>query len=125
VVNLFAVRATSPKHMVLKDDPVGPENKDFFEAAYENSRRDGDLAPLICAWGAHGGFMEQDLEVMGWLDGFPDWKSECLGLTKEMHPKHPLYVPQNAIRIRYHGRRWRPVKGRSVLEDATRRTNTA
>jgi hypothetical protein len=125
VVNLFAKRATSPKKMMLADDPVGPKNKGFFESAYENARRDDDPGPLICAWGTHGGFMEQDLEVMGWLDGFPAWKPQCLGLTKKMYPKHPLYVPQNAVRVRYHRRRWRPVNGRSVLENPARNTNTA
>ena len=33
VVNLFAVRATSPREMMRADDPVGPENKEHVQRA--------------------------------------------------------------------------------------------
>jgi hypothetical protein len=64
VINLFAYRATSPKDM-LAADPVGEENKYWVDQTLR--KNDGIV---ICAWGANGGFMEQDLEMMDWLDNF-------------------------------------------------------
>jgi hypothetical protein len=117
VVNLFAVRATSPKNMMASTDPVGPLNKHYFDSAINTHVNNYDIArtgmgPLVCAWGAHGGFKDQDLEVLGWLDNWPSAKPMCLGVTKEGHPKHPLYVPYDAPLIPYRGRRWKAAGGR-------------
>ena len=60
--------------------------------------------PVICAWGAHGAFMDQDLTVLGWLDN-EAIKPVCLGLTHGGHPKHPLYVRADAPLIPFKGRR--------------------
>jgi hypothetical protein len=129
VINLFAARATSPKDMMAMDDPVGPDNRKWWDYASEVSRHSSSIPQrVICAWGAHGGFMEQDLTAMGWLD---EWKAvrdtagharHCFGITKEGHPRHPLYVAAATPLIKYDGRRWKAFNGKSVLEQPTRDT---
>jgi hypothetical protein len=106
VVNLFGIRATSPRDLMRADDPVGPENKRAVEVAMDQHRAAGECrhGPLVCAWGAHGGFLGQDLEMMGWLDGSPGLKPMCLGVTKDGYPRHPLYIPYSTRLIRYIGR---------------------
>lgn len=73
--------------MKRAEDPVGPENKSWFDRMLA-ARGDG---PVVCAWGVHGEHMAQDLTVLGWLesDGI---KPLALGMTRNGHPKHPLYL---------------------------------
>src|SRR3954453_788312 len=47
VLNLFALRATDPAWMKQADNPVGPENRDWFDRTFPASH-DG---PVVCAWG--------------------------------------------------------------------------
>jgi hypothetical protein len=106
VVNLFGIRAGSPRDMMNALDPVGPGNKAAFDEAMENA---GDIehdppGPVVCAWGAHGGFMGKDLEMMRWLNAYPWIKPTCLGITKDGFAKHPLYVPYYARLVSYTGR---------------------
>jgi hypothetical protein len=100
VLNLFAVRATDPADMKRADDPVGPENKDWFDRIL----RDSHDGPVVCAWGVHGEYMEQDLTALGWLEGY-GIKTLALGATREGHPKHPLYLPYSAPLAPFAGRR--------------------
>lgn len=96
VVNLFAYRATSPQDMMSVDDAVGPENMrhvkeaaDYVMNGYEmfpNGR-----GPIVCAWGAHGTFMDQDQTVLGWLQDVQATPL-ALALTKDGQPRHPLYL---------------------------------
>lgn len=85
VVNLFAFRATRPQDLKRAEDPAGPLN----EAAIALALRHADQ--VLCAWGAHGGHLEQDQRVLALLrqSGRPLLH---LGLTKDGAPRHPLYV---------------------------------
>src|SRR4051812_26865304 len=47
VLNLFAFRATDPAAMKRADDPVGPENKDWFERILT----DAGEGRVVCGWG--------------------------------------------------------------------------
>jgi hypothetical protein len=87
VVNLFAYRATDPKDLFKAADVHGPRNQ---EVIYDTSRR---ARIIICAWGAHGAWGEQDETVRGWLH---NRELYALGFTKHGHPKHPLYLPADA-----------------------------
>jgi hypothetical protein len=87
VVNLFAFRATNPKCMKNAEDPVGPENAAYVKLAVE-----GASGPVVCAWGVHGRYLDQDLAMLRWLAEVGA-KPTALGITKDGHPKHPLYVP--------------------------------
>ena len=100
VLNLFAFRATDPAEMKLADDPVGPENRDWFDRTLHD-HQDG---PVVCAWGVHGEFMDQDQVVLGWLDTLRI-KPLTLGSTRDGHPKHPLYLPKTSELIPLHRRR--------------------
>lgn len=86
LVNAFGWRATDPKKLGEVADPVGPRNEIFIEHALRAS----DIAVL--GWGAE-------------MDRFPDFQKKtmetvrgahieilCLGFTKNLQPKHPLYL---------------------------------
>lgn len=94
VVNLFAYRSTSPDAMKDAFDPVADP---LTEMPFHKNENDywivnqSDTLRLIAAWGVHGRFMQRDAEVMELLGR--DRIVECLGTTKDGHPKHPLYVP--------------------------------
>src|SRR4051794_33028496 len=104
VLNLFAMRATDPADMKLADDPVGPENKDWFD----RTLRDQDDGPVVCAWGVHGEHRGQDLTVLGWLKSY-GIRPLALGVTRDGHPKHPLYLPKAAELVLYTARLGLPV----------------
>lgn len=83
IANLFAYRATDPAEMISAARPIGPHNDKLI----------ADLAEcagiVVCAWGAHGGFMERDAQVKKLLEGTELY---CLGKTKLGQPRHPLYI---------------------------------
>jgi len=88
VTNLFAFRATDPRELFRAKGPVGPDN-DRHIAESSGGRR------TLAAWGAHGGYLGRDLEVLRLL-GALGCRVECLGLTKKGLPRHPLYVSGQA-----------------------------
>lgn len=100
VLNLFAVRATDPADMKRAADPVGPENRGWFDRTLSVP----DAGPVICAWGVHGEHRGQDLTVLGWLAGY-GIEALALGVTRDGHPKHPLYLPKSAEPLPFTGRR--------------------
>jgi hypothetical protein len=81
--NLFAFRATDPKKMKLAEDPIGPENDMWIKGIA------GTVEKLVVAWGTHGTFKNRDREVYKLLHPMKLW---CFGVTKDGHPKHPLYL---------------------------------
>jgi hypothetical protein len=92
VLNLFAFRATDPADMKRTDDPVGPKNREWFERHLLEGLH---VRPVVCGWGVHGEHMGQDLAVLGWLADL-GVQPLALGVTKDGHPRHPLYLPKNA-----------------------------
>ena len=98
VLNLFAYRATNPKELLKlshHEDPVGVLNQAAFQEVLYDSN---PVGMIICAWGAHGAHLGQDETALGWLE---DHKRFALGLTKDGHPKHPLYLPTTATPARF------------------------
>jgi hypothetical protein len=86
VTNIFAWRATDPRDMRAAADPVGPENDAVLHEA-------ADWADaIIAAWGVHGAHMDRGPAVAEMLraQATPLYN---LGLSKQGHPKHPLYLP--------------------------------
>lgn len=85
VLNIFAYRATDPREMRRAPDPVGPGNDAAILAALPWADQ------VICAWGAHGAHLERGPRVLAMLRkaGGPLFH---LGLSKDGHPKHPLYI---------------------------------
>ena len=90
VTNIFAFRATDPRVMRAEADPVGPEN----DAAIRDSASvwvRGAHDRIVCAWGTHGTHLGRGAAVEALLraTGRPLF---TLGLSKDGHPKHPLYI---------------------------------
>lgn len=90
VVNLYAYRATRPSDLWKAADPVGPENDEIlrgtFRAAHEEMR------PIIAAWGANAK-PERVQQVVRLAGSAP---LSALGVTKDGHPRHPLYLRRDA-----------------------------
>lgn len=93
VVNLFALRATDPREIRRASDPVGPDNQEWIMRVVTKSADPNPSVrgPIVCAWGVHGSYMGQDQTVLDWLSVIH--KPMALGITKDGHPRHPLYVP--------------------------------
>lgn len=85
VTNIFAWRDTDPRAMRAAADPVGPEN----DAAIADSCPWADQ--IIAAWGTHGAHLERGPAVERLLRAQAQ-PLHHLGLTKDGHPKHPLYI---------------------------------
>jgi hypothetical protein len=84
VVNLFAYRAANPHALLNAKNPVGAENDQFLMRAVARS------ACVVAAWGTKGTLLDRDKPVLQLL---AHWRNvKCLGLTREGHPRHPLYV---------------------------------
>jgi hypothetical protein len=91
VLNLFALRSPSPAVLKRAEAPAGSENRKWFEQVLAGRPRRG-LGPIVCGWGTHGEHRDQDRVVLGWLDEFRV-RPLAFGLTKDGHPRHPLYLP--------------------------------
>lgn len=90
VVNLYAYRATDPKALPALHAPaVGPENDRTLNVFLNRTIQTGD--EIIAAWGTNATTRRVN-EVLALAAGV-NWK--CLGLTKNGHPKHPLYIPSD------------------------------
>lgn len=101
MLNLFAFRATDPAIMMAAEDPIGPENDRHIQEYHEAA------GLTVAAWGIHGTFRGQDQCVCRLERTSPTRKTSyvgddlwCLGLTKEGHPKHPLYIAQRTKPVR-------------------------
>lgn len=91
MLNLFAFRATDPNDMKAAVDPVGQHNDEALRIVSFHARQ------TICCWGTHGVYRDRERRVREILLG------ECyhLGLTKDGHPKHPLYLKSSTPRTRF------------------------
>lgn len=107
VTNLFAYRATSPFSMKTANDPVGRENAEHVQRAAEEAYNidaaefGEEHGLVICAWGEHGKFMDQDLATLGWIDHY---RPQALRVLLSGQPAHPLYLPKTASPFLYKGR---------------------
>ncbi len=85
VTNIFAWRATDPRNMRAAKSPIGPDNDAAIQAACAWADQ------VIAAWGTHGSYLDRGTQVAELLrrTGKPLLH---LGLSKQGHPKHPLYI---------------------------------
>ena len=83
--NLFAYRATDPRDLKKAKDPIGPDNLAQLMIAARGSDA------ILCAWGTHGSYMGMGpaIQILLVSEGFALYH---LGLSKDGHPKHPLYI---------------------------------
>lgn len=95
VLNLAALVSTDPKKLGVCADPIGIANGRYFR---EQSAGLSLTSPVVCAWGAR----LEDLrlrsaeKIIDQMAAFGDRPLHCVGLTKDGHPKHPLYLPKTA-----------------------------
>ena len=89
VVNLFALRSTEPRGLAGAADPVGPENDQEIAAAL--AAVSDQPSCVVCAWG-HYAAAGRVAAVLALLAA-GDLRPYCLGVTRDGHPRHPLYVP--------------------------------
>ncbi len=82
--NIFSFRSTNPHVMKKAKNPVGPNNNMWLLKLHNEA----DLT--IAAWGNHGKFLNRGKEVFKLIP-----KIQCLRITKEGFPSHPLYLPKN------------------------------
>ncbi len=85
VTNIFAWRETNPHLMKKAHDPIGPENDATLRAGADWADQ------IIAAWGTHGAHLGRGPAVARLLQatGKP---LLALGVSKDGHPKHPLYI---------------------------------
>lgn len=98
VVNLFALRSTDPKVLYSHADPVGADNDAVI--AWWLSIDAEPVGPVIAAWGVHGQHQGRAAQVASLLEA-RKVRPLCLGVTKDGHPKHPLYVPNGTPTVDY------------------------
>ncbi len=99
VLNLFAFRATKPTALKRAADPVGPQNRAWFDRMLGGTSN----GKVVCGWGVHGVFCNQDLAVINWLNEL-QIKPLALGLTREGYPRHPLYALGSVEPVSFVGR---------------------
>ncbi|MGB0959143.1 MAG: DUF1643 domain-containing protein [Halocynthiibacter sp.] len=85
VTNIFAWRDTDPRKMRKATDPIGPENDVEILKACDWADQ------TVCAWGTHGAHLDRGPQVEATLRAAKT-PLYHLGLSKEGHPKHPLYI---------------------------------
>jgi hypothetical protein len=90
VINLYALRATKPAHLLHHPDPEGPANWQYWDDVLTNPR----VGLAVTAWGAHAGMPNLPPSQAGrrWNRGA--W--HCLGVTLAGYPRHPLYINRAA-----------------------------
>lgn len=103
VVNLYAARATNPNDLIGMDDPVGPDNGATMARIILHDTPD----VTVFAWGAEADRIARahaqrtgdpklaahPTNVARWLEMTGDLRPQCLGVTRDGAPRHPLYVP--------------------------------
>jgi len=82
MLNLFAYCATDPAQMKRAADPIGASNNGHILDVL------GGAGLSIAAWGVHGEHLGRDRELLRLIP----WRLHCLGMTKDGHPRHPLYL---------------------------------
>ncbi|WP_421717467.1 DUF1643 domain-containing protein [Algiphilus sp.] len=90
MTNIFAFRATDPRDMKARTDPVGDEN-DFF---LRDVAKDAGI--IIAAWGTHGAHMGRAALVVEFMPPM-----HALKITQHGHPGHPLYLRRDARPVPY------------------------
>ena len=94
ITNLSPLRATNPQHMKV----FGPEPQDIWD---ENINIITCAAQrvdqIVLAWGTSGAWENRDKRICQALANLdlPPEKFWSFGLTKDGHPKHPLYLPDS------------------------------
>lgn len=85
-VNIFALRETDPHAMRRHPAPEGADNAPTLISSCDWADT------ILAAWGVHGAHLDQGPKTRDLLFD-AGYRLHHFGLTKEGHPRHPLYVP--------------------------------
>ncbi len=100
VVNLFAWRSRSPRELASVADPVGADNDRWIR----DVAREAD--DFVTAWGNGGSLRNPSTgqprcgEVVALLADL-GLSMISLGFTDQNQPRHPLYLPADALAVRW------------------------
>lgn len=94
MTNIFALRSTDPKGLLSVSDPIGKANDLWMNAVTAES----DL--VVACWGVHGSFLNRGHIV---LSSFSK-NVFHLGLTRDSHPRHPLYLKKDTKPIPFNAK---------------------
>jgi hypothetical protein len=94
VVNLFALRSTSPKALDKHKDPIGWHNDLFVARAAREAKM------VVAGWGAMGVLHDRGQVVAAALQT-ARIPVRCFGVTATGQPRHPLYLPLDAPLVDY------------------------
>lgn len=97
VVNLYALRSVHPDQLWTHPDPVGPDTDATLVTVL--SAAAAHPWPVICAWGTSA--RSDRARAVVDLARAARVSLLALGLTKDGHPRHPLYVPAAAEPLAY------------------------
>lgn len=84
IVNLYAFRATKPKDMLGRLDPIGPANDSYIAEAIHECKT------IVCAWGNNASPLRA-AEVMGMLI-MSKRRGYALSINSNGSPGHPLML---------------------------------
>ena len=111
LVNAYAAMATRPRDLFAMDDNIGEHNQHYVQRTIRDANRQWESLgrncplPIIVGWGNHGKRAGHDQRVMRWIrQAGPPVSVQCLGVTKQDCPLHPLYLRADARRVEYEGR---------------------
>lgn len=91
MLNLFALRSTSPLVLYTHKTPEGPDQENDWRI-YQHVATTGRI---VCAWGSHGKLHGRGNNIRYLLSN-EGIALRHFGLTKNGQPKHPLYLPKTA-----------------------------
>ena len=111
LVNAYAAMATNPRDLLAMEENVGPRNRYYVQKTVFDAWRHARILldtpdpPVIVGWGNHGARGDRDLRALDWIlcAGVPV-RLQCLGVTKQGCPRHPLYCAADTERVNYVGR---------------------
>lgn len=98
VTNLFALRSTNPQTLHTHPAPVGPDNDAVL--SWVLSGRHGPVGPVVAAWGIHGTLLDRGESVTRLMKAC-NVRPLCLGVTKDGHPRHPLYLSNGTTAVEF------------------------
>ena len=86
MLNIFAFRATNPKELMKVKEPIGEKNNHYLNMYCDS------IGLNVACWGVRGTYMNRGQEV---LDLLGIGCLHCFGFTKNVQPKHPLYLKKD------------------------------
>lgn len=94
VCNIFALRSTDPDALYSHPEPVGARNDQMILAAASMA------GVVVCGWGVHGALSGRGEKVRRMLSKVTG-RVYCLGVTRDGHPRHPLYMAKSSTLTSY------------------------